>query len=127
CIVTYTDALIESQDADGQRLGQDGLLRILRLLGDVDAGALIGTLLAEIEDRYPENLADDDVTMVVLRVNQRKPHYTFKEKLSALMRFSGTFARAVDPRAERPPLPDLNVANVGGAIIPPLSRLWRGT
>src|SRR5439155_6781927 len=76
CVVTYTDALIESQDADGKRLGEAGLLRIIRLLGEVDAPKLIETLLSEIEDRYPENLSCDDVTMVVLLVNQRKPHYS---------------------------------------------------
>src|SRR5580658_9778099 len=35
CLLSYTDALIESRDADGEMLGEDGLLRIVRLLGDV--------------------------------------------------------------------------------------------
>ena len=126
CVVTYTDALIESQDADGKRLGEKGLLRIMRLMGEVDPPQLIGTLLGEIGDRYPENLSDDDVSVVVLRVNQRKPHYSFTEKLRALLRFSGSMIRAVDPRAERPPFPDINVPNIGGAIIPALGRRWRG-
>jgi hypothetical protein len=34
-VVTYTDALIESSDADGEKLGEDGVLRLLKLLGDV--------------------------------------------------------------------------------------------
>ena len=82
CVVTYTDALIESQDADGQMLGEDGLLRIMRLLGEVDPPELIGTVLGEIADRYPENLSGDDVTMMVLRVNQRRPHYSLRERLA---------------------------------------------
>jgi len=32
---------------------------------------------------------------------------------------------ALNPRAERPPLPDANLANIGGAIIPALGRRWR--
>ena len=41
------------------------------------------------------------------------------------MRLLGSLIRAINPRAERPPLPDFNLANVGGAIIPALGRRWR--
>ncbi len=34
----------------------------------------------------------------------------------------GKLIRAIDPRAERLPLPDLNLANIGGAIIPRLGK-----
>jgi hypothetical protein len=98
----------------------------MRLLGDVEAPKLIETVLSEIEDRYPENLSRDDCSLVVLRVNERKPHYSLKEKLQALLRFSGTLIRSVDPKSERAPFPDLNVPNVGGAIVPQLARQWRG-
>jgi hypothetical protein len=125
CVVSYTDALMESQDADGEMLGEDGVLRIMRLLGDVDAPQLLGALLDEIRERYPQNLSNDDVTVVVLQVNKRKPSYSSKEKLGALLRLFGSMIRAVDPRAERPPLPDRNLANIGGAIIPSLARRWR--
>jgi stage II sporulation SpoE-like protein len=126
CVVIYTDALIESHDADGKRLGEEGLLRIMRLLGDVEAPTLIETVLSEIGNRYPENLSRDDCSLVVLRASARKPQYTFKEKLQALLRFSGTLVRSVDPKAERAPFPDLNVPNIGGAIIPELAKQWRG-
>jgi serine phosphatase RsbU (regulator of sigma subunit) len=125
CVVSYTDALMESQDADGEMLGEDGVLRIMRLLGDVDPPKLPGALLGEIQDRYPQNLSNDDVTVMVLHVNARKPRYTSGEKLKALLRVCGSLIRAVNPRAERPPLPDANLANIGGAIIPALARRWR--
>jgi phosphoserine phosphatase RsbU/P len=125
CVVTYSDALIESQDADGEMLGEEGLLRIMRLLGDVEAPHLIQTVLSEIADRYPENLSADDVTVMIMRVNERESHYSLGEKMRAMLRFSGTVFRSLRPGAERPPLPDLNVANLGGAIIPALNRLWR--
>ena len=63
CVLSYTDALIESRDADGEMLGEAGLLRILRLLGDVEPQLLTKSLLREIADRYPENLTEDDVTV----------------------------------------------------------------
>src|SRR5262249_46904700 len=89
CVVTYTDALIESQDADGEMLGEQGLLRIMQLLGDVDAPHLIQVVLNEIADRYPENLSGDDVTVMVMRVTQRGSHYSFREKMHAMLRLSG--------------------------------------
>jgi phosphoserine phosphatase RsbU/P len=125
CLLSYTDALIESFDADGQMLGESGLLRIVKLLGDVEAPQLIPALLREIGERYPQNLSEDDVTVMVIRANGRKPRYSWGDKLGALRRFIGALIRGVSPRAERPPLPDANLANIGGAIIPALARRWR--
>ena len=125
CVLSYSDALIEASDADGEMLGETGLLRILRLLGDVPAEKLIGTLLKEIGERYPENLSEDDVTVVVARANDRDAHFSLPEKFDALRRFGAALLRGINPRSERPPFPDANVANIGGAIIPALARRWR--
>jgi len=125
CLLSYTDALIESCDADGEMLGEAGLLRIVSLLGDIEPARLISTVLREIGDRYPQNLSEDDVTAMVVRANGGEIRYTWREKLDALKRFTLTFLRAWNPRSERPPLPDASLANVGGAIIPALGRRWR--
>jgi len=127
CLLSYTDALIEARDADGEMLGENGLLRITRILGEVDPPKMIETLLEEIAQRYPGNLSEDDVTVLLVRANGRKPGYSFREKLGAVIRFAGSLVRAINPRAERPPFPDANLANVGGAIIPALGRRWRGS
>jgi sigma-B regulation protein RsbU (phosphoserine phosphatase) len=124
-VLSYTDALLEANDGKDDMLGENGVLRILRLLGDVPPQELIEKLLLEIEERYPRSLADDDVTVLVVEVNQRKAHFTFREQLGALGRFLGATIRALNPKAERPPFPDLNLANLGGAIIPALGRRWR--
>jgi serine phosphatase RsbU (regulator of sigma subunit) len=120
CLLSYTDALIEARDATGEMLGEKGLLRIVRALGEVAPDRLIEVLLREIEAGYPENLSDDDVTALLVRCNGRKPQYSLREKTGALLRFLGSLTRA-----EQPPLPDLNLANIGGAIIPALGRRWR--
>lgn len=125
CLLSYTDALIESFDADGKMLGESGLLRIVRLLGDLEPSQLIPTLLREIGERYPQNLSEDDVTVMVVRANGREPRYRWTEKLGAFGRLLGSLIRGVNPRAERPPLPDANLANIGGAIVPALARRWR--
>jgi phosphoserine phosphatase RsbU/P len=125
CILTYTDALIESRDADGEMLGEAGLLRIVRLVGEVEPQLLTKTVLREIADRHPDNLTEDDVTVLLVRANGQKPHPSLKDFLWANIRFVGSLLRAINPWAERPPLPDLNVANIGGAIIPALEQRWR--
>jgi hypothetical protein len=125
CLINYTDALIESCDADGKMLGEDGLLRIINLLGDVPAEKLIPSLLQEISERFPENLAADDVTLLVVRANGRALHFSLREKLDAFGRFLKTFFRSLNPRADRAPFPDASLANLGGAIIPALGRRWR--
>ena len=75
----------------------------------------------DIED----NLTEDDVTVLLVRANGRKPRPSLKEILWAQTRFVGSLIRGINPWAERPPLPDLNVANIGGAIIPSLGQRWR--
>jgi phosphoserine phosphatase RsbU/P len=125
CVVSYTDALIESRDADGRDLGEAGVLRIMRHLGDVEPRRLIETLIKEIGERHPENLTDDDVTVLVVRVNGRPPHHSFGAKFGAAMRLIRSMIVAINPKAERPPLPDANLANIGGAFIPALGRRWR--
>jgi len=125
CVLSYTDALIESRDADGEMLGEAGLLRIMRLLRDAAPEELIETLLGEIARRYSENLSKDDVTVLVMRANGGASHYSLGEKLGALARFTGSLIRSVNPKAERAPFPDANLANIGGAIIPALGRRWR--
>jgi len=120
CLLSFTDALIESRDADGEMLGEDGLLRIVRVLGDVDPQKMIETLLGEIERRYPENLSEDDVTVLVVRANGRRLKFSMREKLHAFGRFASALLRG-----ERAPFPDAKLANIGGAIIPALGRRWR--
>jgi phosphoserine phosphatase RsbU/P len=125
CLLNYTDALIESCDADGEMLGEEGLLRILNLLGDLPADKIIASLLQEIAGRFPENLSADDVTLLIARASGRSLQFSFREKVDAIGRFLKTLLRSLNPRADRPPFPDLNLANIGGAIIPALSRRWR--
>lgn len=120
CVLSYTDALMESNDATGEMLGEDGVLRIARLLGDIEPEKLIDALVREITERYPENLSDDDATVLLVRANGQALRHSLGEKFKALLRFSRTLIGG-----GRPPLPDAKLANIGGAIIPALGRRWR--
>jgi hypothetical protein len=123
--LAYTDALIESCDADGEMLGENGLLKIVRLLDELPPERQIQSLLDEIGRRYPKNLSDDDVTVLLVHANNREIHYSLREKTGAMLRFLKTALRAINPRAERPPLPDFKFANLAGAFIPAIGRRWR--
>ena len=125
CLLSYTDALIEARVGDGEMLSEEGVLGIVRAMGDLPPDQLTESLLAAIETRYPGGLSEDDVTVLLVRASGRKLRYSLGEKLGALARFMGTLIRSVNPRAERPPLPDANLANIGGAVIPALGRRWR--
>ncbi len=125
CVLSYTDGLMEAYDSGGEMLGENGVLRILRLVGQGEPQKLIEKLLAEIANRHPKNLTEDDVTVLLVRASGKKGLYSFGQKLSALGRLSGLMLRGLHPKAERPSLPDLNLAKLGGAIIPALGRRWR--
>jgi serine phosphatase RsbU (regulator of sigma subunit) len=98
CVVTYTDALIESSDADGEQLGEDGVLRLLKLLGNAQPEKLITELLAEIAERYPENLSTDDVTVLLLRANGGAQSLTLADKMQAMGRMASAALRSLVPR-----------------------------
>jgi hypothetical protein len=123
--ILYTDALTESRYAEGELLGETGLLAIARSLDPRGPQTLIERLLAAVGRLNPRNLSEDDVTVLLVQPNGRRPRYSLPERLRAQMRFVGALVRAINPRAPRPPLPDWNMANIGGAVIPCLGRRWR--
>ena len=65
------------------------------------------------------------MTVMVVRASGLQPRHPFKDKVKARLRFAGSLIRGLNPWAERPPLPDFNLANMGGAIVPSLARRWR--
>jgi phosphoserine phosphatase RsbU/P len=121
-IVCYTDALIESREANGEMLGEEGLLRLARLVSVAEPDKFIEALLARIGDCHEGNLSGDDATVLLLRPNGKRPRHSFLERLRAQIRFLGAIVRSINPRAERPPLPDFKLANIGGALLPGLSK-----
>ena len=125
CLLNYTDALVESSDADGEMLGEGGSAADHASDRRRGAAKTHRTLLTEIEERYPENLAKDDVTLMLVRASGLQPRHPFIEKVKAWLRFAGSMIRGLNPWGERAPLPDLNLANMGGAIVPALARRWR--
>jgi len=125
CLVMYTDALMESYDADGEMLGEEGVHSILRSLGDIDRDKLIDALLRKIAGRHPENLTEDDATVLMVRVNGGELKFPVSDQIRAAGRMAAAWVRSLRPGAERAPFPDLIPANMAGALIPALARRWR--
>jgi len=120
-VVCYTDALIESCDAQGGDLGTRGLLDCARRTPRPDAADFVPRLLAHLTEQNPRNLANDDVTVLLFRANGTGRTTPLRDKSLAPWRVLRGTLRALYGR-ERPPLPELSVANVGGALVDRLSH-----
>ena len=85
-ILCYTDSLIEAKGGNGELLGIDGLLRIVRQMGTVNASKLIPTLLTAISDYDPAYATRDDVTCLAFRPNGLRPTIPVRDLLMAPIR-----------------------------------------
>lgn len=124
-VLLYTDSVIETPDARGRLLGEDGLRSLLDEIQNTDPSALIETLKAALVARQQTDTFNDDLTMVVLRPNELAPRMRMLDGLLA----GGRILRAGWERIRRGaggiPWPELTIANIGGAVISPLGRLVR--
>ncbi len=80
-VIFYTDALTEARTKDGELLGEAGLLEIVEGLDRRDPEKFIDGLLEQVGARHVGNLSSDDVTILLLCPNGRRPNYSFGEKL----------------------------------------------
>jgi serine phosphatase RsbU (regulator of sigma subunit) len=123
-VLCYTDSLMESKGRDGEMIGTAGLAQLVRDLGVIDPAVLIPKLLLTIASAHPNNLHDDDVTVMLLRPNGTGVKTRFKDKLFAPLRVVRGAVTALR-NGRRLPIPEFSVANIGGALIDPLSRWGR--
>jgi serine phosphatase RsbU (regulator of sigma subunit) len=124
-VMCYTDSCIESNGPDGQMLGVNGLLGLLRGMNRTEPAQLIREVLGAINAQREGNLKDDDVTVLVFRANGLGRTVSLKNKLLAPARVLGGVFRSIK-NGERAPWPQLSVKNVGGAIIGALGGGRRG-
>ena len=111
-VLCYTDSLIEARDSNGEMLGQAGLLDLVRSIEVTDPTQLTAQILAAAEKRCGQQVCEDDVTVLLFRPNGLAPNTPIKERILAPFRILRSFA-----------FPDLSIANIGGAIFPPLNRV----
>lgn len=75
-VLTYTDSLSESTDADGKMLGTQGVCDIVNSLNSLSPELLIPSLLAAIRRLNSDNLLSDDTTVMLLRANGSGVRFT---------------------------------------------------
>jgi serine phosphatase RsbU (regulator of sigma subunit) len=71
-MLCYSDALSESRMAEGRLLGTAGVLDLLSGADAGDPGQIIPQLLAQIRELSPDNLSQDDVSVVLIRANGQR-------------------------------------------------------
>jgi phosphoserine phosphatase RsbU/P len=64
-VLSDSDAVTESNDADGRQLGQAGILRLVRELQTTKPNELISALVERISDLADSNLKQDDATLLL--------------------------------------------------------------
>ena len=117
-VLLYTDALTEALAHDGRQLGVEGLARTL---GELDASApemFIPALLGRLAG---EGGFGDDVSVMLVRRNARKP----RPSLPLAMLAGARIARdtLTSPfRGALPAWPELSVRALGGAFFSGLNR-----
>ena len=124
-VLCYSDALIEARSAAGEFLGNDGLLEIIQSLDPAETGSLIPRLLVAIAARTGGELGGDDVTLLLFRPNGLGLRRPVLDRLLGPVRVLHGVWQAMVDHSRPVPLPDLRLANVGGAMFAPLERLWK--
>lgn len=123
-VLAYTDAAIESRDAEGRMLGERGLLELVASLPTDDPTLLPRRLRDRLVER--SGAIDDDLTVLLLRCTRRRVQAPFGARLGAGVRFLGLLGRSLVPGPNRPPIPwpELSLPNTLGAVVPALARRW---
>jgi hypothetical protein len=126
-VLAYSDSLIESQGAGGELLGEQGLLEVVRALDVSDPTTLVQRLLLAISALSPGNLDHDDVTAMLFRANgSGQAPLPLRTKVTAALRVMRASVESMLGLSGPMPLPDLNFANVGGALVDRLNQYWSG-
>ena len=81
-VLSYTDSLIEARNAEGDFLGIEGLLALVRSLPLGTTDDFHTRVLDTIRDLHDENLTQDDVTAMVFSPNKIAAHSPIKTMLS---------------------------------------------
>jgi serine phosphatase RsbU (regulator of sigma subunit) len=123
-VLVYTDSLIEARLPDGEMLGTQGLLALVTRSADpTHPESLIPTLLKSLDHRTQGGLDADDVTLLLLRPNGTRTRAHWINSFTAPFKVLATVGRFCIGRGPIS-LPDPRLPNVGGALLPALSRLW---
>jgi serine phosphatase RsbU (regulator of sigma subunit) len=124
-VLCYTDSLMEILDDAGQQLNLEGLRDVVQRVAIDDAATLIPRLLNAIETRCGHHIEADDATLMLFRPNPLTANPSPVRNLVAPFKVAASLVRAIRSGDRAFALPEMTVVNLGGAIIPSLSRRRR--
>ncbi len=123
-VLCYSDSLMESKNAGGEMLGEEGLLGVVNALPVTEPGKVIDQITAALVALWPTNLSDDDVTILLFRPNGSATPPPIARRIASPLRILAGSVRAI-LNGEHMPLPDSHPANVGGAMFDRLNHIDR--
>lgn len=112
-VVCYTDSLIESDGPDGKMLGPKGLLETLQKLDTTNPASLIPDLLKAIASLSPDNLTNDDVSVLIFQPNGQGTNVSLTGKLLSPFRILNKAARKLFTHPRQIPWPEMTLQNMG--------------
>lgn len=124
-VLCYTDSLPEARCCDGSLIGMQTLLEIVQSVTPGDPATLIPRIVAAIESHCGCPIRGDDITLLLFKPNRATAETSVMTSLLAPFRVLGWACASLVRGDVRLPIPDLRLANIGGAMIPALSRRWR--
>jgi serine phosphatase RsbU (regulator of sigma subunit) len=113
-VLCYSDSLIEAHDPAGTLLGENGLLRVAQQFPTPDPATLIAALLQKLAALHPDNLTEDDVTILLFRPNHTRPAPGFFTRAYAPLRILARSLLSLLPNQGPAPLPELSAQNLLG-------------
>ncbi len=93
-VLSYSDAVSESEDADGQQLGCEGVLRLVADLDASNPAELIPGLIQRLGELDAQNLENDDTTILLCEATGSKT--PLKNSLLAPFRILGRVSVQTD-------------------------------
>lgn len=72
-VLSFSDAVTESEDVNGRQLGQAGVLRLLRDLPSTEPAVVLPTIIKAIKEGSADNLDQDDATILLCQATGDGP------------------------------------------------------
>lgn len=124
-VLCYSDSLIESHGADGEMLGEAGLLRIVESIDPSDPAKFIPALLDALTKVKPDNLVADDVTALLFRANgAAAKKVSLRRNLLGARKVLANLVRGMLPCGGPIAWPDFTAANLLGLVSQKFNLSW---
>ncbi len=115
-VLFYTDAFIESRGQDGEMLGSGPFLKLVADLELEQPETLLDRIVTKVSSLSPDNLTEDDVTMLLFRVTGEAAQVPLKNRILAPFRLLKGMALSLLNGGRGMPLPEFSRENLGLSV-----------